>query len=158
MSQCEDIQITVNCPDDIEAIQSLWREYWTSVRLAPDFQGFSEEVQNLPGMYAAPRGRLLLARLHDQPAGTAAFRPLNTSACEAKRLYVRPTYRGKGIGNALLARLVHEARHAGYKEMFGDTLTNMKAAIDMYTQLGFSEVAPYSPNPTPGAIYLRFAL
>src|ERR1700761_5518527 len=124
-------------------IQTLWREYWESLALPADFQNFAAELSTLPGVYAPPRGRLLLALLDGAPAGTAAFRPLTAHSCEAKRLYVRPRYRGQGAGRALLERLITEARAAGYHEMFGDTLKSMKSALLMYTQLGFSEVPPY---------------
>jgi len=142
----------------IDAIRALWREYWESLALPPDFQDFAHELATLPGPYAPPRGRLLLALLDGVPAGTAAFRPLTEHACEAKRLYVNPRHRGLGLGPALLTRLIAEARAAGYREMFGDTLTSMTSALQMYFQFGFSEVPPYSSNPTPGAIFLRLAL
>jgi putative acetyltransferase len=102
---------------DIAAVRSLWREYWDSVNLPPDFQGFDEELGTLPGVYAPPAGRLLLATWDGEPAGTAAFRFLSASACEAKRLYVRPLYRGKGIGGDLVRKLIEEARGAGYREI-----------------------------------------
>jgi putative acetyltransferase len=149
--------IIVASSQEIEAIQSLWREYWDSLGLPHDFQGFSEEVKTLPGLYAPPRGRLLLAFVRGKAAGTAALRPLSMYSCEAKRLYVRPKYRGEGVGRSLLRRLVEEARTAGYQEMYGDTLKSMTAALKMYRQVGFSEVAPYSSNPTPGAIFLKLS-
>ncbi len=152
------VDIIVASREEIDTIQNLWREYWDSLGLPEDFQSFAEELRMLPGAYAFPEGRLLLARVQGDAAGTAAFRRLSTSSCEAKRLYVRPEYRGKGIGRSLLNRLVEEARMAGYREMYGDTLTSMKSALQMYRQSGFSEVAPYSPHPTPGAIFLRLSL
>jgi carbonic anhydrase len=105
-----------------------------------------------------PGGRLLLARSEGTPAGTAAFRALREQSCEAKRLYVRPAYRRKGIAKALLDRLVAEAREAGYREMYADTLVDMTQALQMYRELGFSEVGPYSSTPTPNAIFLRLTL
>lgn len=143
---------------NIGLVQDLWREYWRSIGLPPDFQNFIEEIASLPGAYSYPRGRLLLALCGGRPAGTAAFRPLDHQSCEAKRLYVRPQYRGKGIGKALLEELVREARREGYREMYGDTLKSMASALKMYSQRGFSEVAPYSANPTPGAIFLKLEL
>ena len=143
---------------DLAAVQSLWDEYWGAFALPADFQNFSDESRTLPGAYALPKGRLLLALVGDSPAGTAALRPLGEFACEAKRMYVRPAYRGQGIATSLLERLVKEARGAGYKEMYGDTLKTMGAALEWYFRLGFREVGPYSPNPTPDAIYLRLSL
>lgn len=126
--------------------------------MAPEFQGFDEEVRSLPGLYAPPAGRLLLAIEDGLPAGTAALRPVDRTRCEAKRLYVRPEFRGRGIAKALLATLVEEARLAGYTEMLGDTLISMKDALRLYQEFGFSETGPYSANPTPGAIYLKMRL
>jgi putative acetyltransferase len=154
-------QIVLASAHHIPAVQTLWREYWDSLAFRADFQNFSVELAALPGVYAPPEGRLLLALVDEQPGGTAAFRPLpdcSARSCEAKRLYVRPQYRGWGLGRALLTRLIEEARAAGYHEMYGDTLTSMTSALQMYFQFGFTEVPPYSPNPTPGAIFLRLAL
>ena len=145
-------------PEHIDVVQRLWREYWESTGLPPDFQGFAEEVESLPGSYAPPGGRLLLAAVQGEPAGTGAFRPLRGIACEAKRMYVRPEFRGQGIGEALVRRLIEEARAAGYREMFADSLPSMSAAVRMYQRLGFSETRPYSPHPTPGAVFLRLEL
>jgi GNAT superfamily N-acetyltransferase len=143
---------------DIARVQSLWREYWDSVNLPPDFQGFEAELRTLPGVYAPPAGRLLLATWEGEPAGTAALRRLSATACEAKRLYVRPRYRGKGVGGALVRTLIEEGRGAGYREMYGDSLPGMTEALQLYRRLGFADSMPYSPNPTPGAIFLRFDL
>ena len=157
MSQTSEVDIIVASSQEIDAVQSLWREYWDSLGLPQDFQGFCEEVKTLPGLYAPPRGRLLLALVRGNPAGTAALRPLSAYSCEGKRLYVRPQYRGEGVGGSLLHRLVEEARSAGYREMYGDTLKSMTAALKMYREAGFSEVSPYSSNPTPGAIFLKLS-
>lgn len=158
MSTLNEIEIIPASGDEIEAIGDLWREYWDSAGLPPDFQNFAEELRTLPGVYAPPQGRLLLALVRGAAAGTAALRPLSKHSCEAKRLYVRPQYRGKGTGKSLLCRLVKEARVAGYHEMYGDTLKSMTSALQMYREIGFSEVSPYSRNPTPGAIFLKLHL
>jgi putative acetyltransferase len=152
------LNIVLASSEHTGAVQTLWREYWESLALSADFQNFANELAALPGVYAPPRGRLLLALVDGAPAGTAAFRPLTEHSCEAKRLYVHPRHRREGIGRALLTRLITEARAAGYHEMYGDTLTSMRSALQMYFQFGFSEVPPYSSNPTPGAIFLKLAL
>jgi ketosteroid isomerase-like protein/GNAT superfamily N-acetyltransferase len=152
------LRVEVAAPEDIPAIQSLWTEYWDSIGLPHDFQNFADERDRLPGLYAPPRGRLLLARIGGQPAGTAALRPLGESVCEAKRLYVRPLYRSAGIGKVLLVKLIEEARTAGFREMYGDTLKLMTSALRIYDELGFAMVGPYSADPTPDAIYLKLAL
>lgn len=143
---------------DIVAVQELWSEYWQSLGLSLDFQGFAEELRALPGKYAPPAGCLLLARINGQPAGAAAFRPLREDACEAKRLYVCPAYRRRGVASSLLASLCEKARRSGYRNLYGDTLTSMDSALDLYCNMGFVEVGPYSDDPTPGAIYLRLHL
>lgn len=144
--------------EDLGDIRNLWREYWNSLSLGPEFQSFAEELRTLPGRYAPPRGRLLSARVDNEVAGTAALRPIDHVSCEAKRLYVRPHYRGKGVGRALLFELIKEARSAGYKEIYGDTLLSMTSALRLYRQIGFSETGPYSSNPTPGAIFVKLSL
>jgi putative acetyltransferase len=139
-------------------VRTLWREYWEALPLPPDLQNFSTELESLPGPYVPPRGCLLLVRVEGEPVGTAAFRPLRGDACEAKRLYVRHQFRNQGLGRALLERLIEEARAAGYREIYGDTLKSMLPALAMYRQFGFAEVPPYSLDPTPGAVYLRLGL
>jgi GNAT superfamily N-acetyltransferase len=158
MPEGEKPQIALASSQEIGTIQILWREYWDALQLPPDFQNFDEELRTLPGVYTPPKGRLLIASIQGKPAGTAALRPLSTYACEAKRLYVCPQYRGNGVGSALLNRLLEEARGAGYQDMYADTLESMAPALQMYKQFGFSEVPPYSPNATPHAIFLRLSL
>lgn len=152
------VDITVAREEEIPAVQGLWRKYWSSLGLAADFQGFADEVQTLPGMYALPKGKLLLARLDGTVAGTVAIRPLEEECCEVKRLYVQPEFRGHGVGKALLVEAIKQARSAGYKELYGDTLPSMDRALRMYREMGFSEVAAYSAQPTPGAVFLKLVL
>ena len=144
--------------DRIEMVRTLWREYWAALGLPGDFQNFNAELAVLPGVYTPPEGRLLLAMAGDEPAGTIALRRIDERSCEAKRLYVRQSHRRRGIGRSLLCRVIEEARTAGYREMYGDTLESMTSALEMYRRIGFCEVPPYAANPTPGAIYLRLAL
>jgi putative acetyltransferase len=149
-----EITVVSGAPD-IEAVRSLWREYWEGLGLPLDFQNFAAELRTLPGAYAPPEGRLLIARIQGEPAGSAAFRPLSVDSCEAKRLYVRPEHRRRGIASALLHRLIAEARGEGYAEIYADTLPTMKSALQMYSDFGFVEVGPYSRTPTPDAIFLK---
>jgi GNAT superfamily N-acetyltransferase len=143
---------------DIEAVRLLWREYWDALGLAPEFQGFAEELRDLPGDYAPPRGLLLIALVDGKAAGTVALRPIDELACEAKRLYVSPAARRCGIGRRLLESVIAGARSLGYWTLYGDTLPSMAEALEMYERLGFRETGPYSASPTPGAIYLRLPL
>ena len=107
---------------DLTAVRALFQEYWDSFGFTPCFQGFDSELAGLPGKYAPPGGRLALALAGGEPAGCVALRPIDAERCEAKRLYVRPQFRGQGIGKALLEWVIAEARAAGYREMVGDTM------------------------------------
>lgn len=150
--------VQIGPAEDLAAVRALWGEYWESIGLSREFQGFARELEGLPGAYAPPGGRLLLALVDGEVAGTGALRPLEGRACEMKRVYVRPAYRGTGLGRQLLARLLDEARAAGYAEVYCDTLESMDDAQRMYRRAGFENVGPYSEDPTPGAVYLRFVL
>ena len=158
MPESRGIEIVLATGEQIDAVRDLWREYWDVLFLPDDFQNFAEESRTLPGVYASPEGRLLLALVRSEPAGTAALRPLNKHACEGKRFYIRPAHRGKGLGRSLLNRLVEEARSAGYREMFADTLPSMTSALQLYRQAGFFEVPPYSSHPTSEAIFMKLLL
>jgi len=141
---------------NIERIRALFLEYEQSLGVDLCFQGFTQEVASLPGAYAPPRGRLLIA-LDDAgaAAGCVGLRPLGDEMCEMKRLYVRPSARGKSAGRALSTRVIEEARAAGYRTMRLDTLPMMREAHALYETLGFRRIAPYYPNPVPGAIYME---
>lgn len=152
------VTIRVASPEEIAIVRELWSEYWQSFGLLPDFQNFSTELAELPGKYASPDGRLLLARFDGLPAATGGFRRLDADSCEAKRVYVRNRFRGHGLGRSLLQTLITEARSAGYRTMYCDTLPVMAAALQMYRQAGFAEVDPYTSDPTPGAIFLKAVL
>ena len=149
------VEIRATSQDDLNAVRELWAEYWRWLRLPGDFQGFEEERQTLPGLYAPPAGRLLVAAINGRIVGTAALRPVNGTACEAKRVFVLAEQRGLGVGRALMLALMDEGRAAGYSTMYADTLPAMTAARALYRDLGFAETEPYSQQPTPGAVYLR---
>jgi putative acetyltransferase len=120
------------------------------------FQSFEQEVASLPGAYAPPQGRLLLARLGGDLAGCVALHPLEPGICEMKRLYVRPQFRGQGLGKALLNAALAEARAIGYQRMRLDTVEPiMQDAVRMYRAHGFREIVPYRENPIPGALYME---
>jgi len=142
----------------VEQVRGLFEEYWTSFGFTPCFQNFAGEVASLPGCYAGPGGRLGLATVDGEAAGCAAMRQFDATRCEAKRLYVRPKFRGLGLGRALMDWLISECRAAGYREMLGDTMPVMTQALEMYDRMGFERTGPYSSTPTEGAIYLRLKM
>lgn len=143
---------------DIEQVRRLFEEYWAAFGFTPCFQNFAQELAGLPGSYSPPDGRLALARIGGGAAGCVALRRLDATRCEAKRLYVRPAFRGRGVGRSLMQWIIEEARQAGYGEMLGDTLPVMSTALEMYGRMGFELTAPHEGQPEPGAIYLRLRL
>jgi len=150
--------LAVDSGPRLEQVRALFQEYWTSFGFTPCFQGFGAELAGLPGEYAAPGGRLALALIDGEAAGCVALRKFDAGRCEAKRLYVRPPFRGRGLGHALLDWVIAEARLAGYREMVGDTMPVMERALEMYDRAGFERTGPYSADPTQGAIFLRLNL
>jgi putative acetyltransferase len=148
--------------DDIAAVQQLWREYWESFGLPMNFQGFGDELEGLPGAYGEAGGVLLLATSKDEPAGTIAMRRLNRRsggmAGEVKRLYLRPKFRGHGLGRRLLESVIERATALQYDCLYADTLPVMLEALSLYERIGFERVEAYSDTPTPGVIYLRLRL
>lgn len=154
-----DVTITAaSTPDDIEAVRSLFKQYAASLGFSLCFQDFDRELVGLPGAYAPPQGRVLLARVDGVIAGSVALRPLGRGACEMKRLYVRPEFHGQGLGRQLAAAIVEEGTRAGYLGMRLDTVPTMTAALGLYASLGFRDIPPYRENPIPGARYMEVRL
>jgi len=148
--------------ESVEPAREIMREYAASLNVDLCFQNFEAELASLPGEYAAPSGRLLLASIDGALAGCGGFRALTdcdyANACEMKRLFVRPAFRRFGLGRVLAEALLDEARRAGYSAMLLDTLDEMESARELYASLGFEEVPPYYFNPIPGAHYLKCEL
>ena len=145
-------------PRDLEIVRGLFREYVERLGVDLYFQEFESEVATLPGKYATPSGRLLIAWRDGDPVGCVALRALAGSSCEMKRLYVRPGARGEHLGRRLAERICREAREAGYRRICLDTLPSMTSAQALYASLGFVPTEPYIFNPVPGTKFLALDL
>lgn len=158
-----DIRVLVPATaSELDAVRNLFLEYAGTLSVDLCFQNFDVELATLPGEYAAPRGGLLLATVAGELAGCCAMRPLDAvdypNACEMKRLYVRPAFRGMQLGRALAESILETARLAGYDCILLDTLNDMEAARALYQELGFEDIPPYYYNPIAGAHYLKAEL
>lgn len=151
--------LQVESSEQIAVVRELFLEYANSLGFSLCFQCFDQELTSLPGDYAPPDGRLLLATSNGCPAGCVALHKLAPEICEMKRLYVRTQFRGKGLGRELAERVIAEARQIGYKKIRLDTVEPvMTTAVAMYRKLGFREIEPYRPNPITGALYMELQL
>ncbi|MCZ6647531.1 MAG: GNAT family N-acetyltransferase [SAR324 cluster bacterium] len=145
-------------PEQIAAVRGMILAYAESLGVDLGFQNFDLELAALPGVYAAPAGRLLYAEAGGKAAGCVGLKRLSRQVCEMKRLYVMPSIRGLGLGRLLAEALITEARYAGYRHMRLDSLPGMDAAQALYTRLGFREIAPYYDNPVQGAVFMELPL
>ena len=160
--------LQASTPAHIAHAKSLLLEYANALDFDLCFQRFDAELANLPGDYAPPSGRLLLAYINDEPAASIALHawsaiahptPPGHNICEMKRLYVRPQFRGHRLAHQLIDRLIAEGRAIGYTHMRLDTVVStMDAAINLYREYGFYEIAPYRPNPQPRVLYFELKL
>src|SRR5579864_2359662 len=146
--------------EHMAAARELMLEYASSLGISLCFQNFDEELRTLPGQYAPPQGRLLLAESNGHAAGMIALRPVEDNyICEMKRLYVRPAFRGRSLGKTLVDELILEARKIGYRRMRLDTIQGkMDRAIELYRQLGFREIPAYYPSPVRETLFLELEL
>lgn len=143
---------------DVEELSGLFREYGRTPHVAACVAGFDGEIAGLPGAYAGPRGAMLIARVEGRPAGCVALRPLDATTAELKRLYVRPEFRGRHIGEALTTAIADAARARAFVRLRLDTLPSMTSARALYARLGFTEIPPYVATPIPGVSYLELHL
>jgi len=144
---------------ELGAVRDLFVEYAQSLGFSLCFQGFDKELAHLPGDYAPPRGRLLLARVDGQSAGCVGLHAHSDDIAEIKRLYVKPEFRGHKLGRQLADKAISEARKIGYTRLRLDTIeAKMRTAVAMYRAMGFQEIAPYRENPIPSALYMELDL
>lgn len=144
--------------EEVDACRRLFRAYADGLGFELSFQDFERELAELPGEYAPPHGRLLLATVDDAPVGCVGVRPLEPGICELKRLYVSPAVRGGGVGRRLALAAIDAGSELGYERMRLDTVPAMTAAHALYESLGFAEIAPYRHNPVPGTRYFELRL
>jgi ribosomal protein S18 acetylase RimI-like enzyme len=145
-------------PEDHATVEALFREYVASLSEDISFQNVDDELSTLPGKYARPGGVVLIAWDGAAAAGAIACRMFEPGVAEMKRLYVRPGYRGSGLGRELANELIEDARGRGYRTIMLDTLQSMSAARTLYRDLGFVPVEPYYANPLPGVMYMALEL
>ncbi len=143
---------------DLDRARALFGEYQQAIGVDLCFQGFEAELAALPGAYARPAGRLLLAWRGEDLAGCGALRPLGPGVAELKRMWTRPEHRGHGVARAVAVALLGAARDQGYRTVRLDTLDWMKAARALYASLGFVEIGPYYANPLPGVVYMELGI
>ena len=145
-------------PDDMASVLGIWREFIANSPVNLDYQGNDAEFVNMPGKYAAPKGCVLLADRGGEIEGCVALREVSADICEMKRLYVRPSARGRQVGHKLVERLIEEARVAGYREMRLDVQEKSVSARRLYAAFNFVAAGPISFNPVPGASFLGLYL
>ena len=151
--------IQAQSAEEISRARELFEEYAAGLGISLCFQNFDKELAELPGEYVPPGGRLFLAVEEDETAGCVALRRIEDGVCEMKRLYVRPSFRGTGLGRTLAKTAIQAAREIGYRRMRLDTLPGkMDLAIVMYRALGFQEIEPYYANPVEGALFMELEL
>lgn len=148
-----------------QEVETLFSEYTdmliagdSSFQQYLDIQHYDEEIKHLEAKYGTPFGRLYLAYYNEELAGCIGLRKIDEQNCEMKRLYVRPKFRGKQIGNQLVRKIIEDAKEIGYSHMLLDTLPFWENAISMYRKCGFYEIESYNDSPMSTSIYMKLDL
>jgi len=142
----------------ISSARKLIEEYSASLGIDLSFENFEQEIAEFPAHYTRPEGRVLVAVERGEAVGVVCLRRLSARVCELKRMYVKPKFRGRGIGRLLATRAIREAREIGYARVRLDTLSKLKEAVSLYGSLGFKEIGPYRVNPNKGVVFLELNL
>ena len=153
---CQIIEVAKK--QDIQTVRELFDEYAAAIGIDLTFQNFEQELIHIADIYMPPEGALFLAKQEGVPAGCVGLRKMDDRRCEMKRLYVRPSFRGKGFGKKLCRKVILKGKQLGYSEMLLDTLSTMAGAQSLYRSHGFKETDPYYHNPLPGAQYMLLKL
>lgn len=156
------LELVSYTPEFLDIVRVLFKEYEKNIGIDLCFQNFNEELRQLPGDYAEPRGALLIARFDGKIAGCCALRPVIKegfqNAAELKRLFIRPAFRGHGIARTIVIEILRRASEKGYQTVILDTLKTMTEAQALYGKLGFEEIPAYYANPEPGVRYMKLDL
>lgn len=159
-----DIKI-VPAYENAQEVEALFSEYTemliagdSSFREYLDIQHYDEEIKHLEAKYGKPFGRLYLSYCDEEVAGCVGLRKIDEQNCEMKRLYVRPEFRGKQIGNQLVKKIIEDAKEIGYSHMLLDTLPFLGTAIEMYRKYGFYETESYNDSPMGTSIFMKLDL
>ncbi|MGH7238631.1 MAG: GNAT family N-acetyltransferase [Candidatus Saccharimonadales bacterium] len=158
MTVAEFVLSQVDSPELVAIARELFREYEAAIGTDLEYQGFASELAALPNPYMPPGGALLIAYTGTDVAGCVGLRPIDSHAGEMKRLYVRPTYRGTGLGERLVGAVIQAAQHAGYGELRLDTLSSMISAQALYQRLGFTEIPAYNSAHLSGTRFYSLRL
>jgi putative acetyltransferase len=150
--------IVAHTAPQLPTVRELFTEYANSIEIDLCFQSFERELAELPGKYSPPEGRLFLAMEDQHAVGCVALRMIDAGVCEMKRLYIRPSFRGQGLGRKLAIEIISAAREIGYKRMRLDTLSSMTPAIALYESLGFKRISAYYDNPSGCAVFMELNL
>ena len=151
--------------DQVEEVSKLFTEYTdmliendSSFQKYLEIQNYSEEIEHLENKYGLPDGRLYLAYCDEELAGCIGLRKIDSKNCEMKRLYVRPKFRGREIGNLLVEKIIEDAKKIGYSHMLLDTLPFLKGAMYLYKKYEFYEISSYNDSPMDTSIYMKLDL